>query len=159
MQPIIDVILHNVRSLYNVGSFFRTCDGAGVRHLYLTGYTGFPPRKEISKTALGAEEHLSWSHHWELLPLLEQIKAEGTQLVAVERNPRSQHYLEVAYRPPVALLFGNEVTGIEAEVEALCDATAQVPMHGFKESLNVAVCGGILLYGVREALTRSWVTG
>jgi tRNA G18 (ribose-2'-O)-methylase SpoU len=159
MQPIIDVILHNVRSLYNVGSFFRTCDGAGVRHLYLTGYTGFPPRKEIAKTALGAEEHLAWSHHWELVPVLEQLRAAGTQVVAVERNPRSQHYLEVAYRPSVALLFGNEVTGIEAEVEALCDATAEVPMHGFKESLNVAVCGGILLYGVREQLSRSFVGG
>jgi len=145
----IYLILHNIRSLHNVGSLFRTADGAGVSKIYLTGLTGFPPRKEIHKTALGAEEFVAWEHHWELEPVLNQLKAEGVQLIGVERCERSQHYLRVDYRLPVAFLLGNEVWGLEPEVIESMDALVNIPMHGQKESLNVSVCGGILLYGVR----------
>lgn len=146
----LHVIVHNVRSLYNVGSFFRTCDGAGIEKLYLTGYSGFPPRKEITKTALGAEESVAWEQHWDLAPLLQNLKARGVMLVAIERSATSQHYLEIPYRFPLAVIFGNEVTGVESEWLQQVDATAHVPMFGGKESLNVAVCGGVVLYGLRQ---------
>lgn len=146
----INVILHNIRSLYNVGSFFRTCDGVDIEKLYLTGYTGYPPRKEITKTALGAENHVSWEQHRELAPLLCSLKQQGVMIVAVERTATSQHYLAVPYRFPVAVIFGNEVTGVENEWLAQVDAIAHVPMLGYKESLNVAVCGGVVLYGLRQ---------
>ena len=145
----IYLILHNIRSLYNVGSLFRTADGAGVRKIFLTGFTGAPPRKEIQKTALGAEDFVDWEHHWELEPVLESLRREGVQIVAVEKDAHSVHYLRAAYRLPVAFVLGNEVWGVEPEILAGADLRVSVPMLGQKQSLNVAVCGGVLLYGVR----------
>jgi 23S rRNA (guanosine2251-2'-O)-methyltransferase len=150
----ITLILHNIRSLHNVGSLFRTADGAGVKKIFLTGFTGCPPRKEIHKTALGAEEHVEWSHHWELEEVLKKLKSEGVQIVGVESDAQSQHYLQIAYAPAVAFILGNEVWGVEPEIREQVDQLVQIPMYGIKESLNVAVCGGILLYGVREVLVH-----
>lgn len=148
----ITLILHNIRSLHNVGSLFRTADGAGVKKIFLTGFTGCPPRKEIHKTALGAEEHVEWEHHWELETVLTTLKSQGVQIVGVESAAQSQHYLRIDYAPAVAFILGNEVWGVEPEIMEQVDQLVQIPMYGIKESLNVAVCGGILLYGVREVL-------
>jgi 23S rRNA (guanosine2251-2'-O)-methyltransferase len=145
----IYLILHNIRSLHNVGSLFRTADGAGVRKIFLTGFTGTPPRQEIHKTALGAEDFVDWEHQWELEPVLTRLRQDGIQIVAVERDQRSQHYLRASYHLPVAFLLGNEVWGVEPEVMDQVDLLVSVPMLGQKQSLNVAVCGGVLLYGVR----------
>ncbi|MGE3724473.1 MAG: TrmH family RNA methyltransferase [Candidatus Sericytochromatia bacterium] len=148
----ITLILHNIRSLHNVGSLFRTADGAGVKKIFLTGFTGCPPRKEIHKTALGAEEHVEWEHHWELETVLTTLKSQRVQIVGVESAAQSQHYLRIDYAPAVAFILGNEVWGVEPEIMEQVDQLVQIPMYGIKESLNVAVCGGILLYGVREVL-------
>lgn len=148
----IYLILHNIRSLYNVGSLFRTADGAGVRKIFLTGFTGTPPRKEIHKTALGAELSVPWEHHWELEPVLQMLRDQRVQLVGVERSLESQHYLRVPYCAAVAFILGNEVWGVEPEVMEQVDTLVHIPMYGQKQSLNVAVCGGILLYGVRALL-------
>jgi 23S rRNA (guanosine2251-2'-O)-methyltransferase len=150
----IYLILHNIRSLHNVGSLFRTADGAGVKKIYLTGFTGTPPRKEIHKTALGAEEHVDWEHNWELEEVLKKLKDQGVQIVGVECAEQSQHYLAVHYASAVAFILGNEVWGVEPEIMEQVDCLVHIPMYGVKQSLNVAVCGGILLYGVRECAQR-----
>ena len=144
------LIAHNIRSLYNVGSIFRTCDGAGVSQLYLTGYSGFPPRKEISKTALGAEASVAWEHHWEITPVLNQLKEDGFTIAAIERHAQSIAYTDFAPPAKLALILGNEVTGIESPELQQSDITLYIPMHGIKESLNVSVCAGIILYGIRS---------
>ncbi|HEY9842669.1 MAG: TrmH family RNA methyltransferase [Candidatus Sericytochromatia bacterium] len=143
------LIAHNIRSLYNVGSLFRTCDGAGVSKLWLTGYSGFPPRKEISKTALGAEAAVAWEQSWEIGPVLASLRAQGYTIAAVERTADSLEYTQYAVPDRLALILGNEVSGLEAELLTQGDAILHVPMLGTKHSLNVAVCGGVMLYGLR----------
>lgn len=147
-RPEMVLIAHNIRSLHNIGSLFRTCDGAGVRHLYLTGYSGFPPRKEISKTALGAENSVSWSHHWEIETVLFELSQQQYAILAVETLPDSIPYTEWPVTERVALILGNEVEGLEPELLEYVDASLCIPMYGQKNSLNVAVCGGVMLYGL-----------
>ena len=150
--PEIYVLVHHIRSLYNVGSLFRTCDGVGIKKLYLTGITGQPPRKEITKTALGADESVPWEYHWEPSFFLKQLKEQQIPIIAVERHDTSQPFFEVQYPSPLCLIFGNEVTGVEPELLSFADQVVHVPMYGIKESLNVAVCAGVVLYGVRWLL-------
>lgn len=136
--------------MYNVGSFFRTCDGAGVKKLVLTGYTATPPRKEISKTALHAEEHVPWEHCNLLEDAVVALQAEGYAIIAVEKNATSLDIRDwlptLAADVKIACIFGNEVDGVSAEVLKHCDAVVHLPMLGHKESLNVAVSGGAFLY-------------
>ncbi|PKL78765.1 MAG: RNA methyltransferase [Candidatus Melainabacteria bacterium HGW-Melainabacteria-1] len=149
--PGVELVLiaHNIRSLHNVGSLFRTCDGAGVCKLYLTGYSGFPPRNEIAKTALGAQEHVPWEHHWEITPVLAKLRSEAYTLAAIEQTADSLCYTEYEVPGRLALVLGNEVGGIEPELLSSMDVHLHVPMFGIKKSLNVAVCGGVVLYGLR----------
>jgi tRNA G18 (ribose-2'-O)-methylase SpoU len=140
------VVLDCVRSLYNVGSFFRTCDAAGVARLFLTGYTGYPPHPRLAKTALGAENNLPWEHHGQALPLLHQLRAEGYELAAIETSPQAMDIHDWRPRFPCCVVFGSEVQGIPAEIAAACDVQVRVPMLGMKQSLNVAVAGGVVLF-------------
>jgi len=142
------VICQNIRSLYNVGSIFRTADGAGVTKLYLCGYTGHPPRKEISKVALGAEESVPWEHHPQAWRLIERLRAQGVQIVALENNIGGESLDYRRFRPrfPLALLLGNEVKGLSDKLLKRADAIIHIPMYGRKESLNVAVAFGIAVY-------------
>ena len=150
-SPELILIAHNIRSLHNVGSIFRTCDGAGVKKLYLTGYSGFPPRKEIRKTALGADETVPWEQSWEIEPVLEKLSQEGYDILAIEQNNQSMAYTKYPLSKKLALIVGNEVDGLEPEVLERSDVCLHVPMYGEKNSLNVAVCTGIILYGVQDA--------
>ena len=149
----IVVVLDQLRSMYNVGSFFRTCDGAGVRELILTGYTATPPRKEISKTALSAEEHVPWRHVETAALAATQLQEAGYVIVAVEKNAESVDIREIGARiapeAKIACVFGNEKEGVSPEVLALADVVVHLPMWGHKESLNVAVSGGAFLYALR----------
>lgn len=149
-QPIrtlpVSVLLDNVRSLYNVGSFFRTADAAAVENLYLCGITGRPPKRAISKTALGAEETVAWEHAWEPLPLLHRLRERGYEIAAVETSMHAVDLFDWAPRFPVCVIFGHEVEGIRPEVSALSDTHVRIPMLGLKHSLNVATAGGIVLY-------------
>ncbi len=149
MPRAIRLLAHNIRSLWNVGSFFRTCDAFAVEKVYLTGYTGLPPRKEISKTSLGADEWTPWEHADDPVPLLQSLKKEGWTIVALELLPDALDLQ--TYEPPtkVCLVIGHEVTGVPDELLSLCDATVQIPMLGKKESLNVAVATGIALHHLR----------
>ncbi len=149
MARTIRFLAFNVRSLWNVGSFFRTCDAFNVEKIYLTGYTGTPPRKEITKTAIGAEEFVSWESSKDPVPVLQQLKKEGWHLLALEITTDAVD-LGVAHVPDkVCLIVGHELTGVPPEVLSLCDQVTKIPMLGKKESLNVAVAAGIALYRLR----------
>ncbi len=146
------IILHNIRSNYNVGSMFRTADAAGVAKIFLAGYTPAPIdrfgriNKELAKTALGAEKTMAWESARSIGILLTRLKKEKIFLVAVEQSPRSINYKKIPRKKNIALIFGNEVTGIPEKILAKCDCIAEIYMRGAKESLNVSVAAGIVLF-------------
>jgi len=142
-------VLDNIRSLHNVGSIFRTADGAGVDKLCLCGMTGAPPRAEIRKAALGAEDHVAWEYFKTTHEALGNLKANGYHIVALENNTaRAKDYRDVQYTFPLALVIGHEYDGIDEETLALCDSVISLPMRGKKSSLNVAVAFGIAAYEI-----------
>lgn len=145
----IVLLAHNVRSLWNVGAFFRTCDGLGIEKLFLTGYTGVPPRKEISKTAIGAEHVIPWEHSRDPLPVVEKLKKQGWQIVSLELSKKSVDLVEFKPKNKVCLIAGHELEGVPEALLDLSDAVVQIPMRGTKESLNVAVAAGIALHHLR----------
>ncbi len=146
------IIIHDVRSVQNVGAMFRTADAAGVSKIYLTGYTPTPTdrfgrkRKDLSKSALGAEEFVVWEQKKSLPILLSQLKKQGYLLVAVEQATNSTHYKKIKLGSRNAFIMGNEVTGIPKSILDKSDIIAEIPMHGKKESLNVSVTLGIILF-------------
>jgi 23S rRNA (guanosine2251-2'-O)-methyltransferase len=127
----VSVLLDNVRSMYNVGSFFRTMDAAGCERLYLSGITGRPPKNAISKTALGT---------------VEDLRVRGHEIAAIETSMHAVDLFDWKPRFPVCLLFGHEVDGLGPELLARCDTHVRIPMLGRKHSLNVATAGGVVLY-------------
>ncbi len=146
------VILHNIRSAHNVGSIFRTADGAGVSKIFLTGYTPTPidrfgrEQAEILKTSLGATHTVAHEAYLDVFEVIRTLQKEGVSIVAVEQTERSQNYKKYIPKGNVAFIFGNEITGVEEEVLAVADAHIEIPMHGAKESLNVSVCAGVVLF-------------
>lgn len=147
--PHIRFLAHNVRSLWNVGSFFRTCDAFAVEKIYLTGYTGIPPRKEITKTAIGAEEYVPWEHAKDPVDVLKALKNDGWTIVALEIAPDSISIESYKPSDKTCLVVGHELTGVPEEIRTLADAVIHIPMLGKKESLNVAVAAGIALNHLR----------
>jgi tRNA G18 (ribose-2'-O)-methylase SpoU len=151
--PAYSAVLDNVRSLGNVGSMFRTADGAGFEPLYLCGITGCPPHKSIAKTSLGAEDHIRWEHHSSAVEILLRLRAQGVQVIALEKTDSSEVLDETLARggvnPPLCLVVGNEVAGITAEALATATIRCHLPMRGIKASLNVAVAFGIAAYAIR----------
>lgn len=148
----IFVILDNIRSTHNVGSVFRTCDGAGVAKLYLCGVTPTPldrfgrVQKDVAKVALGAEKTILWEHVATTRACIEQLKKESVHIVAVEQDARAKDYKTFSTKEPVAFVFGEETKGLPKEVLDLVDDIIEIPMHGTKESLNVSVAAGIILF-------------
>ncbi len=142
----VAVLLDDVRSLYNVGAFFRTADAAAVERLYLCGITGRPPKKPISKTALGAEETVAWEHSWGADAVARGLRERGYGIAAVETSLRAVDLYDWKPAFPVCVIFGNEVEGIRPELAALCDTHVRIPMLGLKHSLNVATAGGVVIY-------------
>ncbi len=144
--PVI-AVLENVRSAYNVGSVFRTADAFLLEAIYLCGYTAFPPHKEIKKTALGAEESVDWKHFRLPADALAELKEKGYRIYAAEQAESSipLHQFDSG-DVPVAIVFGNEVTGVEQATIALCDGCIEIPQLGMKHSLNVSVAAGVVLW-------------
>lgn len=149
--PVV-VVLDRVRSVYNVGSFFRTGDGVGLEKLYLCGYTGTPPHRGIAKTALGAETAVPWEHRASAVELVEELAAEGYQIVAAETAEDAVDVYDWNPTFPTCVVFGNEVDGVAPEVLERADVCVQLPMAGMKDSLNVAVAGGAMLYELLRKL-------
>tara|TARA_B100001964_G_scaffold112157_1_gene125122 strand:+ start:2047 stop:2505 length:459 start_codon:yes stop_codon:yes gene_type:complete len=146
MNKDLYIIAHNIRSLYNIGTIFRTADALGVKKLFLTGYSGYPPRKEITKVALGAEESLAWKHYQSLNYLLKKLKKEKINVIALENSRNSLNYLNYKPRFPLALIVGNEVRGISSSILKNIEQTIFLPMQGLKESLNVGVAMAVAGY-------------
>jgi 23S rRNA (guanosine2251-2'-O)-methyltransferase len=144
------LVLDDVRSMNNVGSCFRTADGLNAKGIALCGVTPQPPHRDIHKTALGATEFVPWQYHQTVVGAIEQLKAEGYSIWAVEQVHNSTLLNEIAFEPEqkVALIFGNEVTGVSEEALALCDGSIEIPQWGSKHSLNIAVSVGIVLWEV-----------
>ncbi|HTB10663.1 MAG TPA: RNA methyltransferase [Bryobacteraceae bacterium] len=142
----VSVLLDNVRSAYNVGAFFRAADGAGIEKLHLCGITGHPPANAITKTALGAEDTVAWDHTWDATALVQDLRARGHEIAAIETTPRSIDIFDWTPRFPVCVLFGHEVDGLRPELASLADTHIRIPMLGLKHSLNVATAGGIVMY-------------
>ncbi len=151
------LILHNIRSAHNVGAIFRTADAAGVSCVYLSGYTPTPLdrfgmiRKDIAKTALGAETTVVWESTKELAKLLTKLKQEHSTLIALEQGVRGAvDYKKVKAPARSAFIVGNEVQGLHRNILSHCDIIAEIPMKGKKESLNVSVATGIGLFRMRN---------
>ena len=151
MKTPVILIAYNIRSLWNIGSFFRTADAFGVTHIHLTGYTAEPPREEIAKTALGAEKTVSWSKTSDPLDVIRQMKSEGYEIVALEIAVGSMPLRDFHPQKPVCLIVGHEVLGVPDDLLKAADRTVCIPMSGMKESLNVSVALGIALYHLTVA--------
>lgn len=165
-MPQILLILHNVRSCHNVGSLLRTAEGLGVEAVWLTGYTPYPAvekdnrlpheasklTKQINKTALGAENYVTWYYRKEIMPLLDELSSYGFELAALEQSDSSVDL--PSFKPPqrIVLIVGREVEGIESEIMNRTDVTIEIPMAGQKESYNVAVAGAMALYHLTFAI-------
>lgn len=158
------LIIHDVRSIYNVASMFRTADGMGVSKIYLTGYTPAPVDRfgrkvgEFKKVALGAEGTVPWERRGETLELtlglIQELQNSGIKIVALEQDPKAHHSIDVLPHESVALIVGNEVGGIPQEILEAADTIFEIPMHGAKESLNVSVATGIALYMLSTKLRQ-----
>lgn len=142
------VLAHNIRSMHNIGSIFRTSDGAGVSKIYLTGYSATPPRKEISKTALGAEDSVYWEFHKDPVALIKKLKKDKAQIIALERTAEGKDIFKFRPKSKCCLIVGNEIEGVPVELLDLCDEFVEIPMRGIKESLNVSVAFGVGIYAL-----------
>lgn len=143
------VIAHNIRSLWNVGSVFRTADSFGVQTMYLTGYTAVPPSKEITKTALGAEEWIPWEYEKDPSIVIKKLKEAGFSIISLEKTEQSISFSEYDVPDKCALILGHEILGVSKELQQASNAVVHIPMLGKKESLNVSVACGIALYNLR----------
>lgn len=144
--------LHDIRSMHNVGSAFRSADAFGVQGIILSGYTPTPPRAEISKTALGADELVDWKHFHTTDEVFEFLKSEKYSCIALEQTTKSVliHELPSLSGKPVCLIFGNEVHGVSDEILARSNYIAEIPQYGEKHSFNISVAVGIALYAIHE---------
>jgi tRNA G18 (ribose-2'-O)-methylase SpoU len=143
----VRLIVHNVRSIHNVGSMFRTSDAARIEHVHLTGFTGTPEHKDLHKTALGAQDTVEWSQHDDAEPLLSNLQEAGYTTALLEQTDQTRRPAEVeAHMFPLALVVGNEVRGIDEDVLNAADLALEIPQYGAKISLNVGVAYGIAVY-------------
>lgn len=153
-------ILHDIRSVINVGAIFRTCDAAGISKIYLAGITPTPldrfgrTRTDLAKASLGAEKTVSWEFSKEIEPILETFKKEKYKIVAIEQSPVSVDYKKVREQigsdKNIAFLVGNEVDGVPEQILKVCDVVAEIPMRGEKESLNVSTAFGIAVFRILD---------
>lgn len=146
-MPIV-VVLENIRSAYNVGSVFRTSDAFLIAGIYVTGYSAKPPHKEIKKTALGAENSVKWKHFPNAGEAIGELREQGYTVLAIEQVADSKKLRELNWdgRTKIALVFGNEVSGVEETTIALCDNCIEIPQLGMKHSLNIATAAGVVLW-------------
>ncbi len=163
MKKELFLILHNIRSAYNVGAIFRTADGAGVSKIYLTGYSHAPScendcnlkskaDKMIEKTALGGEKSVAWEKSEDIFELLKKMKKKNCVVVALETTADATEIGKFDSEKSVALVLGNEVSGIPEEILEKCDCAVAIPMRGVKESLNVSIAAGVAAYGIMDKL-------
>ncbi|MFI3303971.1 MAG: RNA methyltransferase [Rikenellaceae bacterium] len=151
--PVV-VVLDNIRSAQNIGAFFRTCDAFAIAHISLCGITATPPSRDIHKSALGAEMTVEWSHYSTTAECVGELKRGGYQCLAIEQveGATMLHKMKFEKDQKYALIFGNEVMGVEQEVVDLCDGAIEIPQAGTKHSINVSVAGGVVLWSAYQQL-------
>lgn len=149
-RPRLDVhlVLDNLRSAFNVGSIVRTSEAARVARLHLSGITAHPPHRQLARTSLGAARHVPWTYHEHAVDLIPRLREEGRRVVALELAPGARSYLETPLAPPLALVVGHEVNGIDPRALALVDEVVHIPMYGVKNSLNVATATAVVLFEI-----------
>lgn len=141
------VICENIRSIFNVGAIFRAADASLVEKLYLTGYTPHPPRKEIEKVALGATLSVPWEYRKNAVEVVDELKKKNIKIFVLEITDLKRYYWELTEKDfPMAIVVGNEITGVSKEIISIADSSLEIPMFGIKQSLNVAVAFGIAVY-------------
>ena len=140
------VLLDNIRSAFNVGSVFRTCEAVGVRHLHLCGICAYPPNPRVLKTALGADRMVPWHHALSAVEEVDRLREAGTHVVAVELTDRSVPYPAAAYPDDLVFVFGHEVSGVAVPILDRADQVIEIPMMGRKNSLNIATSVGVILF-------------
>ncbi len=154
MQAIL--VLHDIRSAQNVGSLFRTADAVGISKIYLSSITPAPidrfgrARSDVAKTALGAQATMAWEQYNDIVALIEMYKSQGYQTIAIEQSEKSIDYKMIESKEKILFILGNEVEGVPEEVLGIVDSIVEIPMRGYKESLNVSVAGGIVLFRVLD---------
>ena len=152
----IYVLCDSIRSIYNIGSIFRTSDGAFIEKLFLTGYCPYPPRKEIEKVALGATLSVPWEYNKNPLEIVSKLKSEGIKICVLELTDNQKMYWEITKSDfPICLILGNEITGVSKTLIDNSDISIELPMHGIKQSLNVSVAYGIAIYEMIKILNFS----
>lgn len=145
------VILNSIRSSYNVGAIFRTSDGVMIEKLFLCGYTPTPEKKEVLKTALGSQDSVKWEYHKDAKEVVYKLKNDGIKICALELTENSIPYYSLTSESfPLAVIVGNEITGVSQELLDLCDFSLEIPQFGIKQSLNVAVAYGISIFDLRR---------
>ena len=146
------VWLHNIRSMHNIGSVFRTSDAFGIKEILLSGYTPVPPRPEISKTALGADQSVTWKSFVQIDDVLNYLKGQNYELVGLEQTDSSIliNNLPIQHTSRICLISGNEITGIDDQIIPQLDYVVEIPQYGKKHSLNVSVATGIALFSIHE---------
>ena len=147
-RPPLTLVLDNLRSAFNVGSLFRTADCLRAEKVILCGITAHPPHAKLNKTAVGTQEYVPWEYHPTIVGAVEKLKERGVHVAALETTSISQPYHKIAYPSPLALVVGNEALGVSREVLDLADTIVEIPLKGFKNSLNVAVATGIVAFQV-----------
>lgn len=150
----VTLVLDNIRSAHNVGAFFRTADAFRIAHIYLCGITAQPPSNEIRKTALGATESVDWSYHEDTAKLVQSLIEHNYEVAAIEQvdRPVMLEDFSVNAKKPLALVFGNEVKGVQQPVIDQCSYAIEIPQYGTKHSLNVSVSGGVVIWEVYKQL-------
>ncbi len=144
----VQIVLDNIRSAFNVGSIFRTSDAGAVEHIHLCGMCAHPPHKKLEKTALGAFEYVPWTYYERTKDVLATLGEQGVPRIGIEITDDAIPMTHFEWPQPVAIVFGNEVTGINEKNLARCDAVVKIPMQGYKNSMNVATAFGIVLYDI-----------
>lgn len=149
------VLCDNIRSIFNVGSIFRTSDAAFIEKIYLTGYTPYPPRKEIEKVALGATLSVPWEYYKNPLDAIEELRRKNIKIICVEITDKRKYYWETEDTDfPLCLILGNEITGVSKELIEVSDYSVEIPMLGMKQSLNVSVAYGVVIYEMVKKLNK-----
>ena len=155
MRTPVYGVLDNLRSAHNVGSIFRSADGANAAGLHICGYSPVPPHRHLAKTALGAVESVSWSQHVVAEAAIAELRAQGVQILAMEKTDDSVSLWDFPLQFPLAIVMGNEADGLSEATLALCDATVHLPMFGLKNSLNVSVAFGVAMYEILRRYQNS----
>lgn len=148
MNKQINLVLPNIRSCHNVGAMFRVADCFGVDKIFLAGYTPTPDKRKVEKVALGAEKWVEWEQTEDVAKLIDKLQGNGFEIVGLEKTDTSENIENFSFNGKIALIVGEEVSGMDIDLIKLCDKIVHIPMHGKKDSLNVSVAAGVALHSI-----------